>query len=173
MTKPPFRLRPLVIAGTLALVAGMILFTVTATKPPTDDDHTICHATGSASNPYVVNSPDKEGVHDGHLGESHQNGDDIVPPFTYHNETHSQNWDAAGQAIFDNDCNVPTSSTSTSTSETTTTTSETTTTRDTTTSTSETTTTTTQIPVFGSGTAVALGVGGSVIGTLLMLRRRL
>lgn len=170
MTRPTTSLlRTLAISGSLTLAAGLVLLSVSAIQPA-PDDHEICHATGSASNPYVLLSPDKEGVHDGHLGESHQDGDDIVPPFTHHDEVHSQNWDAEGQAIFENGCDTPSSTTTTTTGSQTTTTSPP---SETTTTTSDTNTTTTQIPVFGSGTAVALGIGGSVLGSLLMLRRRL
>ena len=56
---------------------------------------TICHATGSSSNPYVRISPSASGVFHGHLG--HQDGRDIIPPFTYDGQTYSQNWDTAGQ----------------------------------------------------------------------------
>jgi hypothetical protein len=69
-------------------------------------DHvTICHATGSATNPYVRISPSASGVFHGHL--RHQDGRDIVPPFQYKGQTYSENWDANGQAIWNNDCNVP------------------------------------------------------------------
>jgi hypothetical protein len=56
------------------------------------------------------------GVIFGHLGFSHQDGRDIVPPFDYDandngmidsNEHFQQNWDAAHQAIFYNGCEVP------------------------------------------------------------------
>lgn len=43
----------------------------------------ICHATGSNNNPYVNQSPNKNGTVDGHAGKSHQNGNDIIPSFTY------------------------------------------------------------------------------------------
>jgi len=36
----------------------------------------------------------------GHLG--HQDARDAVPPFVYKGVTYSQNWDAAGQALFAN-----------------------------------------------------------------------
>ncbi|WP_427870344.1 hypothetical protein [Leucobacter luti] len=73
---------------------------------------TICHATSSASNPYVVNTPNANGDVSGHAGASHQDGRDIIPPFTYndHGTVASfpgQNWDAAGQEIYFNDCSVP------------------------------------------------------------------
>src|SRR5882762_9905555 len=41
---------------------------------------TICHATGSSSNPFVIISPSASGVFHGHI--RHQGGRDIVPPFT-------------------------------------------------------------------------------------------
>ncbi|HUQ23586.1 MAG TPA: hypothetical protein VM049_11300 [Gaiellaceae bacterium] len=64
--------------------------------------HTICHATGSASNPYVVITPSVSGVFHGHMG--HQGDEDIIPPFVYKGTTYSQNWDAAGQALFAAGC---------------------------------------------------------------------
>ncbi|MEA2453389.1 MAG: hypothetical protein QOG04_2099 [Actinomycetota bacterium] len=73
----------------------------------TVDDHkvTICHATGSATNPFVMITPAASGVFHGHLG--HQDGRDIVPPFTYNGQTYSQNWDDEGQAMFNNGCEAP------------------------------------------------------------------
>ena len=73
---------------------------------------TICHATGSENNPYVKESPNANGDVSGHAGQSHQGGRDIIPPFTYNegDEEKSfpgQNWDANGQATFNNNC-VPT-----------------------------------------------------------------
>jgi hypothetical protein len=66
---------------------------------------TICHATGSSSNPYVRISPSASGVFHGHLG--HQDGRDIVPPFTWKGQTHSENWDANGMAIYNAGCSAP------------------------------------------------------------------
>jgi hypothetical protein len=65
---------------------------------------TICHATGSASNPFVMITPSASGVVHGHLG--HQDSRDIVPAFTYKETAYSQNWDVAGQALFAAGCNV-------------------------------------------------------------------
>jgi hypothetical protein len=65
---------------------------------------TICHATGSASNPFVMITPSASGVVHGHLG--HQDSRDIVPVFTYKGVTYSQNWDVAGQALFAAGCNA-------------------------------------------------------------------
>jgi hypothetical protein len=74
---------------------------------------TICHATGSATNPYVRITPSASGVFHGHMGGGHQNGEDIIPTFTYNGQTHSQNW-PAGQAIWNNGCAVPGQPTTTS-----------------------------------------------------------
>jgi hypothetical protein len=88
----------------------------TTTTTPISPKHTICHATGSESNPFVIIGPSPVGVIYGHLGVSHQDGRDIVPPFDYDandngmidsNEHFQQNWDAEHQAIFYNGCEVP------------------------------------------------------------------
>lgn len=64
----------------------------------------ICHATGSSSNPYVSQTPSNSGQLMGHVGANHQNGEDIIPPIPGYLPS-GQNWDTAGQAIWDNDCN--------------------------------------------------------------------
>ena len=66
----------------------------------------ICHATGQEDN-YQSISPDKNGIINGHVGASHQDGRDIIPPFDYGEPVQhfaGQNWDAAGQAIWNNNC---------------------------------------------------------------------
>jgi len=86
---------------------------------------TICHATGSQGNPYIVNSPainssgafagELAGGHNGHTGPLWFPGiqvswGDIIPPYVYPpaNFTYAGlNWTAEGQAIYDNDCNIP------------------------------------------------------------------
>jgi hypothetical protein len=75
------------------------------------DRVTICHATASETNPYVVETVDKNSIvfgDDGH-GNSGVNIGDIIPPFDYGDGLHydGHNWDATGQAIFNNDCNLP------------------------------------------------------------------
>lgn len=101
------------------VVAGLVAAVVVALGPSiaiakTDNGNsnagnkvTICHATGSQTNPFVQISPNANGVVNGHV--SHQDGRDIIPPFTYndHGTTKSfpgQNWDANGRAIFNNGC---------------------------------------------------------------------
>jgi len=76
----------------------------------------ICHATASQQNPYVVNEPDASGDvsgHDDHDGPIwfpgiEEQWGDIIPPFTYEGGTYpGHNWDAFGQVIYANDCNIP------------------------------------------------------------------
>jgi len=104
-----------VAAGTVAAAFIIVAPTATMAKADSHSDSnahnkiTICHATGSQSNPFVKITPDANGVVNGH--ESHQDANDIIPPFDYndHGTTKhfaGQNWDANGQAIFDNGCKV-------------------------------------------------------------------
>lgn len=70
---------------------------------------TICHATSSVKNPFVVNSPNANGVVSGHAGESHQDARDIIPAFWYTEDGVSvffpgQNWDGNGQDTYNNGC---------------------------------------------------------------------
>lgn len=76
----------------------------------------ICHATDSQTNPYIVNQPDKSadvGGHDGHNGPIWFFGvtvawGDIIPPFNYIGGSYAgKNWTTEGQAIYQNDCNIP------------------------------------------------------------------
>lgn len=145
----------------VALGAALLVFATPATA--TADKVAICHATGSESNPFVLIEPSAAGVYNGHLGADHQNGEDIIPPFTYQDHVYSQNWDSEGQAIFDNDCEVADPGCEQDCSTTTTTTG------------SETETTTgTEVPFFGGAPlTMGLGVVGALGGALLMLRRRL
>ena len=69
-------------------------------------DVTLCHATGSSSNPYVQITVSAAGAFNGHLGGDHQDGRDIIPQFTFQGMTYSQNFDAAGQAIFNAGCKL-------------------------------------------------------------------
>ncbi|VXC22011.1 hypothetical protein [Aeromicrobium sp. 9AM] len=73
----------------------------------------ICHSTSSETNPYVENSPNASGDLHGHTG--HTGGifpadgwGDIIPPFTFGNVNFpGMNWTDAGQAIYNNNCNLP------------------------------------------------------------------
>jgi len=74
---------------------------------------TICHATGSNNNPFNKITVDDDAVDgDGnsdHNRSGHQNGQDIIPPGPW--DTNGRNWNATGQAIWNNNCNVPTTPT--------------------------------------------------------------
>ncbi len=63
----------------------------------------ICHATSSQNNPYNLETPNTSGQLAGHVGIGHQNGEDIIPPVSFYLPA-GQNWDAAGQAVWNNDC---------------------------------------------------------------------
>jgi LPXTG-motif cell wall-anchored protein len=80
----------------------------TTPHPVVEADVTLCHATGSTTNPFVKITVSAAGAFNGHLGSSHQNGEDIIPPFEFNGHTYSQNWDAAGRATFNNNCVRPT-----------------------------------------------------------------
>jgi len=97
-------------AATL-LIAAAPAAVMAASNSNAHDKVTICHATGSQTNPFVVITPNANGVVSGH--EAHQDSRDIIPPFDYndHGSTKhfaGQNFDANGQAIFDNGCKVAT-----------------------------------------------------------------
>jgi uncharacterized repeat protein (TIGR01451 family)/LPXTG-motif cell wall-anchored protein len=84
---------------------------------------TICHATHSDTNPYVVHTPNKNGHVSGHsthvgpiwapgLKADHVAWGDIIPPFDYlsHGTTKhfpGLNWTSDGQAWFANACRPP------------------------------------------------------------------
>jgi hypothetical protein len=86
---------------------------------------TICHATGSQGHPYEVNSPainssgafagELAGGHNGHTGPLWFSGidvkwGDIIPPYDYPPADFTYaglNWTTAGQAIYNNGCNIP------------------------------------------------------------------
>jgi hypothetical protein len=72
----------------------------------------ICHATGSASNPFTTENPNDDAVDGNGNGSSdhnrndHQNGEDIIPPGSW--DADGRNWTAQNQAIWNNNCNIPT-----------------------------------------------------------------
>ena len=88
--------------------AGALLSAVGSVSPPSasasPNTVTICHATGSASNPYVQITVSENAVRDGkgHNRDGHQNGEDIIPPGPY--DPDGRNWDAARQTIYNDGC---------------------------------------------------------------------
>ena len=65
---------------------------------------TICHATGSATNPFVQITVSENAVRDGrgHNRDGHQQGQDIIPPGPY--DADGRNWDVAGQTVYQEGC---------------------------------------------------------------------
>jgi uncharacterized repeat protein (TIGR01451 family)/LPXTG-motif cell wall-anchored protein len=115
------RLLALAAAGALVGVPGATA--AHAAGGDSNGKQTICHATSSDTNPYVINTPNKNGDVDGHadhtgpvwnpsLKDGHVWWGDIIPPFDYNEDGQTLhfdglNWDADGQAWFANDCRVP------------------------------------------------------------------
>lgn len=95
-------------------VFALVLSLASIAKATRSTTVTICHSTGSNSNPYIQQHPSASGDVDGH--NDHNGGvfpadpwGDIIPPFDYDEEHYSgKNWNTAGQAIWENDCAVPT-----------------------------------------------------------------
>ncbi|MEA2498332.1 MAG: hypothetical protein QOH26_737 [Actinomycetota bacterium] len=63
-----------------------------------DEKVTLCHATGSTTNPFVKITIAAPAAVNAHI--EHQHGEDIIPPFEYKGQTYSQNWTAEGQALY-------------------------------------------------------------------------
>jgi LPXTG-motif cell wall-anchored protein len=98
--------RALVVAAVALLGVAAV---ATASSDGADACHsnekvTICHATSSETNPYTQITVDQSSIinldPNGH--GTHER--DIIPPF---NGFTGQNWDAAGQAVWNNDCELP------------------------------------------------------------------
>jgi len=112
--------RRVFLAATAGLLAVPGLTAAQASEGNSNDKQTICHATNSDTNPYVVNTPNKNGDVSGHadhdgpvwnptLKAAHTTWGDIIPPFDYNDHGEAahfpgQNWDAQGQEWFDNGC---------------------------------------------------------------------
>jgi hypothetical protein len=98
----------------IAITAGLTVASLSISAPVYANGNsnagnkvTICHATGSKTNPYVRISPNANGVVAGH--EAHQDQRDIIPSFHYNdhgtNKTFpGQNWNSSGQAVYNNGC---------------------------------------------------------------------
>ena len=119
-----------VVLGWLAvtgLLGGAIVApAVLATPPAPEHKVTICHRTNSNPNPYLIITVDiasaghLHGGHDTqHLGPiweatlkgRHIEWGDIIPPYSYGAFSYpGSNWTAQGQAIWANECRIPSAS---------------------------------------------------------------
>ena len=97
------RLKLIALAGALVATAAVAL-PATATRPVvTSASVTLCHlADGPAQAGKIT--VDGNAAYNAHYK---QHSADIIPPFQYKGETYSLNWDAAGQATFNNGCVEP------------------------------------------------------------------
>jgi hypothetical protein len=116
----------LAIAGTATAVIGAIAITTTAGTAGTagetgrgGESHrvTLCHATGSRTNPYVTITVDDDAIvrqgHGGHEGPifssalaEHEKWGDVVPAFDFGEGARFDglNWSGAGRALLADDC---------------------------------------------------------------------
>jgi hypothetical protein len=89
----------------LAAVIGAGVVPALGAKPQVPNKITICHATASATNPFVLISPAAAGVLAGHV--DHHHGDDVIPPFQHRKGSFAgQNWDDAGRALHAAGCDA-------------------------------------------------------------------
>lgn len=93
----------------LPATAAMIVLIAPAAEATPSINVTICHATASETNPYTVNTVDTSSIDE--LNNQYLNGHgdhegDIVPPFEspLGNVFAGKNWDAVGQATWNNGC---------------------------------------------------------------------
>jgi LPXTG-motif cell wall-anchored protein len=103
--------------------SGPVVFLVPPDPTVPVEKVEICHATSSYQNPYVINEPNANGDVSGHadhtgpiftpdIPKGTQWGD-IIPPFSYETPEGVEsfpglNWTAEGQAIYEDDCLIPT-----------------------------------------------------------------
>src|ERR1043165_7806846 len=61
---------------------------------------TICHATGSQTNPFVIITPNANGVINGHV--SHQDQRDVIPSFDFNDHGNTNHFNGQNTANLDN-----------------------------------------------------------------------
>ncbi|MDT4945126.1 MAG: hypothetical protein QOH14_1859 [Pseudonocardiales bacterium] len=108
-------------AAAFALIGVTAFAPAASASAPANHQVTLCHATNSDANPYVLVTVDVtagglQGGHDDHTGPvwnptlkaNHQSWGDIIPAFSYTEFTFAGlNLTAEGQAILDNGCQIP------------------------------------------------------------------
>lgn len=100
----PFRPSMLRVVSVAALFIGPLGVASLPAVSASPGKVTICHATGSASNPYVQITVNQNAVREGrgHNRDNHQGGEDIIPIGP--SDPDGRNWDLAGQAIYNDGC---------------------------------------------------------------------
>lgn len=100
----------------LAMIAASVVFATPAHAQEVDEV-TICHARSAENNPYgpqaitvsvssIITGPNGHDTHDGPVFPEDDWGD-IIPPFQHEGGFYpGKNW-PEGQAILDNDCQIP------------------------------------------------------------------
>lgn len=99
------RLRVAVVVALIGGTMGIASLPAVSASPGPPGKVTICHATGSASNPYVQITVSEKAVREGrgHNRDGHQAGEDIIPPGQSY-DPDGRNWDLASQTIYDDGC---------------------------------------------------------------------
>jgi len=89
--------------GTAAGMLGIASTALAGDPSPPDDGEkekvTLCHATGSATNPYVQITTSPQGALNGH---AKKHAEDVIPPFD--DLPDGKNWTSQGQALAANTC---------------------------------------------------------------------
>jgi hypothetical protein len=100
----PSRWRFAVVGVLLGWTVGVASMPTASASPGRPGKATICHATGSATNPFVQITVSENAVRDGrgHNRDGHQAGADVIPPGAY--DPDGRNWNAAGQTVYDAGC---------------------------------------------------------------------
>ncbi len=91
-------MKRLALVGVMTAVLGFALAGVGARAAASQVR--LCHSTGDQNTPYVVIEMSPSGAYHAH----YPHHGDIIPPFEYNGVTYSRNWDAEGQATWNNGC---------------------------------------------------------------------